>query len=94
MLQPTFIGLIQSTNDALLLFEAVLQGRLQICDRMTPEERKLVRHGSVFVWNSEGGGVKRWTDGLSWSKFQRAQSFAVPFSPLFRTRHLIFLTII
>ncbi|KAF2087607.1 hypothetical protein K490DRAFT_41532 [Saccharata proteae CBS 121410] len=66
---PTWNGLIHTTMDALIIIEACLQGTLQHCPRR-PHDRErdaLIKSGSVFVYEESTSGIKRWTDGLSWS---------------------------
>ncbi|EEB09698.1 gluconate transporter inducer Gti1 [Schizosaccharomyces japonicus yFS275] len=68
-MEPTFIGYIASTFDALLLFEACYQSKLSLIKRrLTSHERKtLIHSGSIFIYDEGCSNVKRWTDGLTWS---------------------------
>lgn len=64
--EPTFIGHVASTHDALILFEACLTGCLdpfarRPFDRERPE---LIKSGNVFVYNDASSGMKRWTSFL------------------------------
>ena len=66
---PTWRGHVETTRDALLVFEAALQGRLQHCIRR-PHDRErnnLIVSGNVFVYEEGTSGIKRWTDGIPWS---------------------------
>ncbi|KAJ3416146.1 hypothetical protein HDV05_002791 [Chytridiales sp. JEL 0842] len=45
----------------------------RIKSRLTNSQRKSIRSGSVFVFNGQESGIKRWTDGLQWSP-SRVQS--------------------
>lgn len=68
-LQPTFHGHVATTFDALLLFEACLSGILPHVPRR-PHDRErqdLIRSGNVFIYEEQSSGIKRWTDGVSWS---------------------------
>ncbi|KAF5126880.1 hypothetical protein DV495_003122 [Geotrichum candidum] len=88
-LQPTFTGYISSTEDALLLFQATIDGKLPAVSRR-PHDRErteLVRSGAVFVFNEQTSGIKRWTDGIAWSPSRILGNFLVyrqlekPFTP-------------
>jgi hypothetical protein len=68
-LVPTYQGFVNSTFDALLLFEACLAGHLNHVPRR-PHDRErqdLIRSGNVFIYEEHASGIKRWTDGISWS---------------------------
>lgn len=88
-LQPTFLGHVDTTQDALILFQATLNGRLPAVSRR-PHDRErseLVKSGSVFVFNEQASGIKRWTDGIAWSPSRILGNFLVyrqlekPFTP-------------
>lgn len=66
---PTWEGFVSSTGDALILFEAALRGDLPRTVRR-PHDREragLIKSGSVFIYEENASGIKRWTDGLPWS---------------------------
>ena len=72
----TYIGLIKTPGDATLVFEACRQGILpRIQRRLSDRERNAIRSGSVFVWDEREAGMRRWTDGKSWSASRVAGSF-------------------
>ncbi|KAI0281877.1 Gti1/Pac2 family-domain-containing protein [Russula brevipes] len=83
-LQPTsdvqhFIGYVETTTDALRLLVAARQG---IIPRITrplndSERRSMIRSGAVFVFYVEESGIKRWTEGLSWSPSRIVGNFLV-----------------
>jgi len=88
-LQPTFTGHVATTQDALLLFEACLQGHLSHVPRR-PHDRErntLIRSGCVFIYEENASGIKRWTDGVTWSPSRILGNFLVyreldkPFPP-------------
>lgn len=88
-LQPTFTGHVATTTDALILFEACLQGHLSHVPRR-PHDRErsaLIRSGSVFIYEENASGIKRWTDGVTWSPSRILGNFLVyreldkPFPP-------------
>ncbi|KAG7191632.1 uncharacterized protein KQ657_002901 [Scheffersomyces spartinae] len=68
-MNPTFYGYINSTTDALILIQNVLDNQfLLVRGRLQGKERAcLIRSGNVFVFIEEQSGIKRWTDGISWS---------------------------
>ncbi|KAI1905849.1 Global transcription regulator sge1, partial [Ophidiomyces ophidiicola] len=89
VLEPTFNGYVASTHDALILFEACLTGVLHHVPRR-PHDREraqLVRSGSVFIYEENASGIKRWTDGVTWSPSRILGNFLVyreldkPFPP-------------
>lgn len=88
-LEPTFTGMISSTMDALILFEACLSGRLSHVPRR-PHDRErasLIKSGHVFIYEEHSSGIKRWTDGVSWSPSRILGNFLLyreldkPFQP-------------
>lgn len=78
-LTPTYYGYIASTLDGLLLFEAYLSGDLkQVPRRPNDRERaRLIRSGSVFIYEEHSSGIKRWTDGIPWSPSRTLEDFLV-----------------
>lgn len=88
-LNPTFDGHIASTLDALILFEACLSGHLNHVPRR-PHDRErqdLIKSGNVFIYEEHASGIKRWTDGVSWSPSRILGNFLIyrelekPFPP-------------
>ncbi|RCK63676.1 White-opaque regulator 1 [Candida viswanathii] len=68
-LTPTYHGYIHSTRDALLVIQEVLDKQLEPVMRR-PHERErslIIKSGAVFVFIEQQSGIKRWTDGISWS---------------------------
>ncbi|KAJ1957637.1 Gluconate transport-inducing protein, partial [Dipsacomyces acuminosporus] len=64
----TYYGFVSTSEDALALFEACRLGYKQrVPRRLSDAERAAIRSGSVFVWEEHESGMKRWTDGRSWS---------------------------
>lgn len=69
MMNPTFVGYIGSTKDALLIIQSTLNNQLSPVGRR-PHDRErsnLIKSGNVFVFIEERSGIKRWTDGVAWS---------------------------
>ncbi|KAF0404393.1 camp-independent regulatory protein pac2 [Gigaspora margarita] len=72
----TYFGFVKSPQDAILLFEACRIGFLsRIQRRLSEKERSSIRSGSVFVWDEREAGMRRWTDGKSWSASRVSGSF-------------------
>lgn len=80
-----FLGYVETTTDALRL---IMAARLGIIPRITrrlndSERRSMIRSGAVFVFCVEESGIKRWTEGLSWSPSRIVGNFLVcPCIPL------------
>ncbi|KAI8641975.1 gluconate transport inducer 1/Pac2, partial [Parasitella parasitica] len=71
-------GYIETTQDSLLVFEACRRNILPTVSRRLQErERKMVRSGSVFVFDVKDSGIKRWTDGLVWSPSRILGNFLI-----------------
>lgn len=88
-LTPTWTGHVTTTRDALVLFEACLNGTLHHVPRR-PHDRErgsLIKSGSVFIYEENASGIKRWTDGVPWSPSRILGNFLVyreltkPFPP-------------
>lgn len=79
MADPAFRGFVESTLDALLVFEGCKRGFLPKITRRLQEfeKRAKVVSGAVFVFDEEETGIKRWTDGLSWSPSRTLGNFLV-----------------
>ncbi|KAJ1668716.1 Gluconate transport-inducing protein [Coemansia sp. RSA 1813] len=64
----TYHGFIDTARDALLIFEACNAGLLpRVQRRFSDRERQTIRSGAVYVWDEEETGMRRWTDGRTWS---------------------------
>ncbi|KAI0015773.1 Gti1/Pac2 family-domain-containing protein [Xylariomycetidae sp. FL0641] len=72
----TYHGLVRTPADAIKLFEACRLGLLpRVQRRLSEKERQSIRSGSVFVWDEREAGMRRWTDGKSWSASRVSGSF-------------------
>lgn len=88
-LDVTWHGFIRSTEDALILIEAVLRGELNHVSRRPHdrERERLIRSGSVFIYSEASSGIRRWTDGIHWSpsrilgNFLLYRELGAPFAP-------------
>ena len=64
----TYYGYLRNLDDAILLFEACRLGLSpRVQRRLSEQERLAIRPGSIFVWDEREAGMKRWTDGKTWS---------------------------
>ncbi|KAK6424321.1 Global transcription regulator sge1 [Oleoguttula sp. CCFEE 5521] len=88
-LVPTFHGFVHNSMDGLILFEACLSGRLHHVPRR-PHDRErqhLIKSGSIFIYEENASGIKRWTDGVAWSPSRILGNFLIyrelekPFPP-------------
>ncbi|KAK9454227.1 Gti1/Pac2 family-domain-containing protein [Dipodascopsis uninucleata] len=72
----TYYGHVRTPLDAIILFEACRLGVLpRVQRRLSEKERLAIRSGSVFVWDEREAGMRRWTDGKSWSASRVSGSF-------------------
>ncbi|KAF2005915.1 hypothetical protein P154DRAFT_288755 [Amniculicola lignicola CBS 123094] len=72
----TYHGHVRTPQDAILLFEACRIGLLpRVQRRLSEKERQQIKSGSVFVWDEREAGMRRWTDGKSWSASRVSGSF-------------------
>jgi hypothetical protein len=72
----TYFGYIKCAQDALQIFKACHLGVLpRVRRRLSDRERSTIRSGSVFVWYEREAGMRRWTDGRSWSPSRVSGSF-------------------
>lgn len=87
--KPAYLGFVQNSRDALLLINAVHNGKLQGVPRR-PHERErdtLVKSGYIFVYEEGNSAIKRWTDGIAWSPSRIMGNFLLyrqlekPFEP-------------
>ncbi|RUO95874.1 Gti1/Pac2 family-domain-containing protein [Jimgerdemannia flammicorona] len=72
----TYFGYVKTPQDAIVLFEACRRSYLsRVQRRLSEKERAAVRSGSVFVWDEREAGMRRWTDGRTWSPSRVSGSF-------------------
>lgn len=86
---PSYVGFLETTWDALVLVEAALRGHCPHISRR-PHDREraeLIRSGHIFIYEESASGIKRWTDGVTWSPSRILNNFLVyremthPFPP-------------
>lgn len=74
----TFNGLISNTTDALRVFDLSRRNMLpRVRRRFTDAERAKIRSGSVFIFEEEESGIRRWTDGRLWSPSRILGNFLI-----------------
>ena len=76
--EPPWTGWIETTGDALLILEAARRGMIpRVTRRLVDSERRMITSGSVFVFDEDESGIKRWTDGFFWSPSRILGNFLV-----------------
>ena len=88
-LVPTWSGYVASTLDALVLIQGTFDGILTHVPRRPHdrERQELIKSGSIFIYEEHASGIKRWTDGVSWSPSRILGNFLIyreldkPFAP-------------
>jgi hypothetical protein len=78
-MQPTWRGFIHTTRDGLMLLEACLQGVLSHIPRRPHdrERQSIISSGNIFVYEENASGIRRWTDGITWSPSRIMGNFLV-----------------
>lgn len=78
-LQSTFNGFINTMDDAMAVIRACLQGYLQHLPRglSNSDRDRLLRSGSVFVYETGCSGITTWNDGLQWEPAQEYNGFYI-----------------
>ncbi|OBZ87196.1 cAMP-independent regulatory protein pac2, partial [Choanephora cucurbitarum] len=72
----TYFGYVKTAQDALIVFEACRKSQLNhVQRRLSSKERLQIRSGSVFAWDESEAGMRRWTDGRTWSPSRVLGSF-------------------
>lgn len=72
----SYYGYVRSQLDAIILFEACRLGLLpRIRRRLSERERLQISSGKVYIWDEQEAGMRRWTDGKSWSASRVSGAF-------------------
>lgn len=72
----SYFGFCPTQKDSLILFEAARRGLIPtVKERLSDKERMQIQSGAVYIWSESDSGIKRWTDGLSWSNSRVAGPF-------------------
>lgn len=74
-----FSGYVETTADALRLIQAARCGLIpRITRRLNElERRSMIKSGAVFVFSVDESGIKRWTDGYTWTPSRISGNFLV-----------------
>ncbi|GJE85552.1 Gti1/Pac2 family-domain-containing protein [Phanerochaete sordida] len=74
-----FSGYVETTADALRLIQAARCGLIpRITRRLNElERRSMIKTGAVFVFSVDESGIKRWTDGYTWTPSRISGNFLV-----------------
>lgn len=72
----SYFGFCPTQKDSFILFEAARRGLVPtVKERLSDKERMQIQSGAVYIWSESDSGIKRWTDGLSWSNSRVAGPF-------------------
>ena len=76
---PTWRGHVETTRDALRIFEACFNGTLSFCSCRPHDRRRneLIISRNVFVYDEASSGIRRWTDGIDWSPSRILTNFLI-----------------
>ncbi len=79
MTQPSYVGHVATAFDAVLLFEACLQGHLPVIDQRvdSSDRTRLISSGHIFIYEQQECNIQRWTDGLKWSPSRALDGFLI-----------------
>ncbi len=79
ILRPTYIGLIETEEDACLLLTACLSGVVPHAPRYPwrNELQNLVRSGHAFVYADPATGTGNWDDGEEWEYLRDEDGFRI-----------------
>jgi hypothetical protein len=76
--EPTFVGRIVTTDDAVRVISASQRGLLpRITRNLDTNELSMIHSGSVFVYEEKESGIKTWNDGLSWGPAKVTRGFSI-----------------
>ncbi|KAJ1651863.1 Global transcription regulator sge1 [Dispira simplex] len=74
----TFYGFVENSKDAILLIQACIDEKLPRAKRRYTEcEKRNIRSGTVIVFDEQESGIRRWTDGKSWSPSRIMGNFLI-----------------
>jgi hypothetical protein len=76
MFNETFYGCIHTEVDVICLLDLSRRGLLgRITRRFSEPEKKMIRSGSVIVYEEQESNIVRWTDGRRWALSKRCGIF-------------------
>jgi len=64
---PTYVGCLETKEDAFRLLEGVFRGILQHSSGGPRGVPSALQSGHIFIWEQEISGVQDWDDGASWT---------------------------
>lgn len=70
-IEPTYHGYLATYSDVLLILEATRNNKIlrKVVRRPRLQELdRLIKSGNIFVFDKESSGIRRWIDGVHWSK--------------------------
>jgi hypothetical protein len=78
-IQLSYFGFIDTLSDARSIIQACLQGRLSFVRRRphTSEQDSIAQSGHIFVYEENGCGIQRWTDGRNWTRSRVLGDFLI-----------------
>lgn len=76
-LPPTYRGFVANIWDALILFEACLQGILRPVPWRPYKSGPPTESGDIFIYDEKASGIKRWTDAKKWSPSRVLDRFLI-----------------
>ncbi|KAI9291795.1 hypothetical protein K502DRAFT_272922, partial [Neoconidiobolus thromboides FSU 785] len=75
-----FHGYLPSITEAMILLEAANRGHFHLSNkRLNYQQKQEIRSGSTFIINELKSGIKRWSDGMSWSNSKLRKGFFIYF---------------
>lgn len=76
---PTFVGIILSSRDALILFTEAIRGHLPMINRRPHDKERStsICSGNIFIYCEHNSSIKRWTDGVTWSPSRIMGNFLI-----------------
>ena len=77
--QPSYFGFVENRDDAVMLIQACMQGRVLVVQRRpTLCERPFIpQSGHIFIYEENVSGIRRWTDGRHWSRSRISSGFFI-----------------
>jgi hypothetical protein len=78
-IQPSFVGIVLTSRDALLLFTQAINGRIPMINRRPHDKERSasIASGNVFIYCEGTSSIKRWTDGVTWSPSRIMGNFLI-----------------
>jgi Gti1/Pac2 family transcription factor len=85
----TFYGRIESEAECIILIDLARSGVIpRVQRRLTVDECRMIRSGSIFVYWEDESNIRRWTDDMSWTP-SRVQGIFLVYMQRFSNNPLI-----